>query len=103
LVAEVIQDVVDLAKHPYGNFVVQHILEHGTDEQRGLVIQALRPEVRRLARHKNASHVVERALQFCAHEERELLKIEISGGSEELARLSHSNYGSFVAKAMRRR
>lgn len=103
LVAEVLQDVMDLATHPYGNFVVQHILEHGTDEQRCLVVEALRPEVRRLARHKNASHVVEKALQYGSQEGREQLKQAIVGDAEELLRLSHSNYGSFVAKAMRRR
>mmetsp|Transcript_6655 Transcript_6655/g.15802 ORF Transcript_6655/g.15802 Transcript_6655/m.15802 type:complete len:548 (+) Transcript_6655:32-1675(+) len=103
LVTEVLHHVLDLAMHPYGNFVVQHILEHGTDEQRCLVVDALRPEVRRLARHKNASHVVERALQFCKQDEKQALKQAISGDAEELIRLSHSNYGSFVAKAMRKR
>merc|ERR1712150_22569 len=103
LVAEVMGDVLDLSKHPYGNFVVQHVLEHGTQEQRCLVVDALWPDVRRLARHKSASHVVEKALLFCCDDDREMLKKAISGDSDDLARLSNSNYGSFVAKAMRRK
>jgi len=63
----------------------------------------LKPEVSRLARHKNASHVVERAWQFGGQAGRQLLKEAISGDPEELLKLSYSNYGSFVAKVLRKR
>mmetsp|Transcript_25394 Transcript_25394/g.57578 ORF Transcript_25394/g.57578 Transcript_25394/m.57578 type:complete len:347 (-) Transcript_25394:62-1102(-) len=103
LVAEISEDVVELSRHPYGNYVVQHVLEHGAPEQKSRIALVLRPEARRLARHKVASHVVECALLHCDQEAKNLLKDAMAGDPEELASLTHSNYGSFVVKEMRKR
>lgn len=59
---ELIGSAVCLCKHPYGNFILQRALEHGSPEQRRRVVAALCPEAPRLARHTIASNVLRCAL-----------------------------------------
>eukprot|EP00448_Togula_jolla_P006526 CAMPEP_0170601766 /NCGR_PEP_ID=MMETSP0224-20130122/18033_1 /TAXON_ID=285029 /ORGANISM="Togula jolla, Strain CCCM 725" /LENGTH=535 /DNA_ID=CAMNT_0010926561 /DNA_START=233 /DNA_END=1840 /DNA_ORIENTATION=- len=102
LIQEVLGSVSDLCRHQFGNYVVQHILEHGLPEHRQMVAESLRPEVGRLAKHRVASHVVERALIYCHADDKQRLVQTMSGDSKELATLSRSLYGSFVARSMTR-
>eukprot|EP00931_Biecheleriopsis_adriatica_P031186 TRINITY_DN18314_c0_g1_i1.p1 TRINITY_DN18314_c0_g1~~TRINITY_DN18314_c0_g1_i1.p1 ORF type:complete len:627 (-),score=164.43 TRINITY_DN18314_c0_g1_i1:8-1888(-) len=103
LSAEILNDALELCRHQYGNYVVQHTLEHGTPEQKHRLCQAMIPEAGKLARHKVASHVIECALLHASAEDRQSLKDAMAGSAEELASLTASNYGSFVAKEMKKR
>jgi pumilio RNA-binding family len=72
-----------LAKDQYGNYVVQHVLEHGQPEERARVVRALAGQVVELSRHKFASNVVEKCIQFCAKDDRAALINEVLGPSED--------------------
>lgn len=95
--------MVELSKHAYGNYEVQHLLEHGSQQQRHQLLQQLICEAKRMARHKVASHVIESALVHAAHEDRQQLKAALAESVEALQSLSASNYGSFVVKEMKKR
>ena len=61
---------------------MQHTLEHGTVLQKQLLCEAMLPDIGRLARHKVASHVVERALLHSGPEERRQLKEAMASNAE---------------------
>lgn len=65
------QSVSQLAQDQYGNYVIQHVLEHGGPEERLLVVQKIAPEIVQMSMHKFASNVVERCLTHCTTEERQ--------------------------------
>jgi hypothetical protein len=100
---EVKDDAVELSRHAFGNYVVQHAFEHGSPALRHEIVQVMLPEICKLARHKSASHCVESALLHCGEEDRQAMKQAMAGDSEELASLTSSNFGSFVVKEMRKR
>merc|ERR550537_1130640 len=59
----VIENAYVLCRHPFGNYVVQHVLEYGTLSQKNAVVEALiHGGVMQLAMHRVASNVIERAL-----------------------------------------
>eukprot|EP00435_Cladocopium_sp_Y103_P044808 s1143_g12.t1 len=105
LIAKVLKDSEDLVQHQFGRFVAQAILEHGLDQQRHILAQALRTRVIDMAQHRNASHVIEKSLLYCSAVDRRALAVELlkqassqeDSGVETLAR---TQYGGFVVKAL---
>lgn len=105
LIAKVLKESEDLVQHQFGRFVAQAILEHGLDQQRHILAQALRTRVIDMAQHRNASHVIEKSLLYCSAVDRRALAVELlkqaksqeDSGVETLAR---TQYGGFVVKAL---
>ncbi|CEL99350.1 unnamed protein product [Vitrella brassicaformis CCMP3155] len=56
--------IVQLCADQYGNYVIQHIMQHGKPERKGAIIDELRANMLNLSTHKFASNVVEKALHF---------------------------------------
>merc|ERR1719203_600687 len=102
LTDKVLASAEQLCRHPFGNFVVQHLLEHGTPEQRRAVVDMLCADLQRLARHRVASHVVRSALKNASAEDKQRLVSNLSADAENLADLAHHHCGSFVVREMRR-
>lgn len=84
-----------LVKNQYGNFVVQHILEHGTDSHRSHVAAVLDRDLLNLARHRIASHVVEKALLMCSKDDRSSIRQKIQENQHQLI---GARYSSFVVR-----
>jgi len=101
LVEDVIENAYVLCRHPFGNYVVQHVLEYGTLNQRSAVVDALiHGGVMQLAMHRVASNVIERALvQSTAEARRALVGQLVSEPSATLA-MASSRYGSFIAQRL---
>lgn len=105
LISKVLKDSEDLVQHQFGRFVAQAILEHGLDQQRHILAQALRTRVIDMAQHRKASHVIEKSLLYCSAIDRRALALELlkqansqeDSGVETLAR---TQYGGFVVKAL---
>ena len=76
---EILRDAGALARDQYGNYVVQHVLQHGDDVSRKSVLSTLAGQIVPLAQHKFASNVVEKCLTYCGAEEREIMIGEILG------------------------
>lgn len=62
-----------LTRDQFGNYVIQHVVQHGTRQQRSHIISKLAPNVVQLAQHKFASNVIEKCLMFGSAADRELL------------------------------
>ncbi|CAN8315220.1 unnamed protein product [Cochlearia groenlandica] len=80
---EVLSTVSMLAQDQYGNYVVQHVLEHGKPDERTVIIKELAGKIVEMSQQKFASNVVEKCLTFGGPEERELLVNEILGTTDE--------------------
>ena len=59
---------------------MQHVLEHGSPQQRHEVVEVIHSDIQRLARHRVASHVVRCALKHSSPEDRQKLVQAIRWG-----------------------
>jgi len=111
LVEEVLQDVEPLCRHPYGNFVVQHIFEHGCKEWKERVVQQVN-NWGTLSQHRTASHVVQKALNHSTPNiVRTIVLALLRGqsppdapdylkGAPLIVHLACTRYGSFVVEEL---
>lgn len=116
LVHSIVADSYALCRHPYGNFVVQHIIEHGSADARGKIILNMVQGVQTLgfhihadaahgvpmlSKHRTASHVVQKALEFGdALHEKMIVEMLLYAplGDHDLVEVSRSRYGSYVVE-----
>jgi len=117
LAAEVINDRIilrGLVVDKFGNYVVQHFLEHTGEQQANekwqqrVVNEMCRCDkshaqsIHELARHRVASHVVDKALTYCqAPRLAEIVEAMVEN-TRELTLLAGTQYGSFVFKHLQR-
>uniref|UniRef100_A0A0C9SAH0 TSA: Wollemia nobilis Ref_Wollemi_Transcript_3604_4174 transcribed RNA sequence n=1 Tax=Wollemia nobilis TaxID=56998 RepID=A0A0C9SAH0_9CONI len=80
---EILQAVCTLAQDQYGNYVVQHVLEHGKPNERAAVIKKLAGQIVQMSQQKFASNVVEKCLVFGGPAERQILISEMLGSTDE--------------------
>ncbi|XP_047316093.1 pumilio homolog 1-like [Impatiens glandulifera] len=83
MMEEVLKSVCMLAQDQYGNYVVQHVMEHGKPEERTAIINKLTGQIVQMSQQKFASNVVEKCLTFGTPEERQLLVDEMLGSTDE--------------------
>ena len=55
---ELKEDIVPIAKSKYGNFIIQKLLNYGTNEQKQKVMKSFEGRVAELTKHKTANVVV---------------------------------------------
>ncbi len=72
---------VSLVQDQYGNYVIQHILEHGRRRDKSAIVNKMRGQILQLSQHKFASNVVEKCVEYGTPQERLLMLEEILGGS----------------------
>ncbi|XP_052180115.1 pumilio homolog 2-like [Diospyros lotus] len=80
---EILGSVSMLAQDQYGNYVVQHVLEHGKPHERSSIIKELAGKIVQMSQQKFASNVVEKCLTFGDPSERQLLVNEMLGSTDE--------------------
>ncbi|MBA0578726.1 hypothetical protein Gorai_021000, partial [Gossypium raimondii] len=80
---EILGSVSMLAQDQYGNYVVQHVLEHGKPHERSIIIKELAGKIVHMSQQKFASNVVEKCLTFGGPAERLLLVNEMLGSTDE--------------------
>ncbi|KAK7341667.1 hypothetical protein VNO80_24604 [Phaseolus coccineus] len=80
---EILGAVSMLAQDQYGNYVVQHVLEHGKPHERSSIIKELAGKIVQMSQQKFASNVVEKCLTFGGPLERQLLVHEMLGSTDE--------------------
>jgi precorrin-6B methylase 1 len=74
---ELLSETPSLVQDQYGNYVVQHVLEHGRSEDKAEIIRHLRGRIVVLSQHKFASNVVEKCVQHGGHDDRQMILEEI--------------------------
>ncbi|KAL6653861.1 hypothetical protein ACP70R_008785 [Stipagrostis hirtigluma subsp. patula] len=77
LVAEIVESVTKLASDPFGNYIVQHVLEIGGPVERSTVVQKLAGRMVSMSYHKFASNVIEKCLSFGSYHDQQLIVNEI--------------------------
>ena len=87
--AEILADASRLCKHVYGNFVMQHILEHGTHIQRKQVIACLHEDLVGISVSNSACCVLDMALTYSEVRDQENLATAILGQSLLSAMVQH--------------
>lgn len=66
-----------LVQDQYGNYVIQHILEHGKPQDKALIISKVIGHTLQLSKHKFASNVVEKCVAYGSPKDRETLINEV--------------------------
>jgi len=99
LIDEILADAKELCRHSFAQFVMQSILEHGNERQRGLVVSALLQSPFESASNKSASFLVQQALMDSSPQNRSRLLQEL-GKPEVIAKLAPLQYGQYVAKSL---
>ncbi|KJA15830.1 hypothetical protein HYPSUDRAFT_1067035 [Hypholoma sublateritium FD-334 SS-4] len=92
----------DLMKDQYGNYVIQFILEQGQDCDKAVIFADICGSLIRLAQHKYASNVCEKALMCADSERREILINEImtakprTSGENPILTMVKDQYANYV-------
>jgi len=73
----VFERVLDLTKDIYGNYVISHVLDHGSRADKDFVIEKIKGRVVNLSMHKFGSNVIEKCLVHADRNQREELIHEI--------------------------
>ncbi|KJH41081.1 RNA binding repeat protein, Pumilio-family [Dictyocaulus viviparus] len=99
----------------YGNYVVQHVLEHGTNQDRDRIVQEVRlfdlflalkvaGNVLRYAQHKFASNVIEKCLICAGGHHKTLLIDEVCGALNDtqppILLMMKDQYANYVVQKM---
>uniref|UniRef100_A0A7N0TLU4 PUM-HD domain-containing protein n=1 Tax=Kalanchoe fedtschenkoi TaxID=63787 RepID=A0A7N0TLU4_KALFE len=80
---EILRSVCKLAQDQYGNYVIQHVLEHGKPHERSCIISKLTGQIVQMSQQKFASNVVEKCLTFGDPVERQILVDEMLGSTDD--------------------
>ncbi|XP_072305812.1 uncharacterized protein [Eucyclogobius newberryi] len=93
-----------LFKDQYGNYVIQHVLEHGRPEDKSKIVAEVRGKVLVLSQHKFASNVVEKCVIHSSRAERALLIDEVccqkDGPHSALYSMMKDQYANYVVQRM---
>ncbi|KAJ0249507.1 Pumilio 4 [Hirschfeldia incana] len=101
IMGEVMNSVCTLAQDQYGNYVIQHIIQHGKPHERTEIINKLAGQIVTMSQQKFASNVVEKCLTFGGPEERQVLVNEMLGYTDEnepLQAMMKDPFGNYVVQ-----
>jgi len=98
-VTEIVKELLycsnSLVQDQYGNYVIQHVLKHGRNEDKNEVVRQLQGKIVKFSQHKFASNVVEQCVEFGTQESRQWIIDEIlaeEGALEIMMKHQYANY-----------
>lgn len=100
-------NILELSKNKFGNYVIQKILEKGVRSQdRKAICHSLLGNARMLSIHKFSSNVVEKCIQYCKAEDKALVIRELLGvdqvdneeESQSIYFMMDNKYGNYVVQ-----
>ncbi|KAI5926421.1 armadillo-type protein [Camillea tinctor] len=93
-----------LISDQYGNYVTQHIIAHGEPEDRSKMINLVIDRLLFLSKHKFASNVVEKCIEFGTAEERKAIRTQLtatgSDGTSPLQIMMKDQFGNYVIQKL---
>ncbi|KAJ8602810.1 hypothetical protein CTAYLR_002583 [Chrysophaeum taylorii] len=87
-----------LIEDSYANYVVQHAIQYGRSQDRQILVAAVRANLVDFSRHKFASNVVEKCLDYGNPEQRSQLINEIFAEASTLRLLIVDNFANYVVQ-----
>ena len=86
----------------YGNYVTQHVIEHGGLEDRAKIITLITAQLVTFSKHKFASNVVEKSIQHGNQAQRQRIVSTLTAlddrGDSPLLHLMKDQYGNYVIR-----
>eukprot|EP00826_Nyctotherus_ovalis_P058334 TRINITY_DN8006_c0_g2_i11.p1 TRINITY_DN8006_c0_g2~~TRINITY_DN8006_c0_g2_i11.p1 ORF type:complete len:159 (+),score=67.91 TRINITY_DN8006_c0_g2_i11:428-904(+) len=95
VVKQMVKNSIEMAQNPYGNYVVQLVLENYSRESVVGVIEALRGRVPQLSSTKFSSNVIEKCMEKADEKLRNEIIREITN-ADSLIGLMKNKFGNFV-------
>ncbi|KAI1144191.1 ARM repeat-containing protein [Hypoxylon sp. FL0543] len=88
----------------YGNYVTQHIIAQGEPEDRQQVIQLVLQKLLFFSKHKFASNVVEKSIEYGTNEDRKAIRSQLtalhSDGTSPLQLMMKDQFGNYVIQKL---
>ncbi|KAK0630714.1 armadillo-type protein [Bombardia bombarda] len=88
----------------YGNYVIQHVIKQGEDEDRLKIIRLITNQAFSFSKHKFASNVVEKCLEFGTPEQRRHIRDQVMGYGEDgtniLEAMIMDQFGNYVIQKL---
>ncbi|ULT82542.1 hypothetical protein L5515_017927 [Caenorhabditis briggsae] len=89
----------------YGNYVIQHVIEHGSASDKEKIVQdVISDDLLKFAQHKFASNVIEKCLTYGGHAERNLIIDKVCGDpndpSPPLLQMMKDPFANYVVQKM---
>ncbi|KAF0896944.1 hypothetical protein E2562_030790 [Oryza meyeriana var. granulata] len=101
LISEIVEGVPELAAHQFGNYVVQHIVEHGGEFVRGMILTKLKGWIVQMSCRKYGSNVMEKCLTFGSIHDRLMIAAEIAyAGEEQILMVMLDQHGNYVIQKL---
>merc|ERR1719389_380565 len=100
IVAAVVAEIDSLSRHPFANYVVQHILEYVPAHRYQVVHGLIQVGALELAQHRVASNIIERVFEHCNPENQQALAQSILATEYAIVEMGCSRYGSFTVRRM---
>ena len=94
-------NVEELSMDAYGNYVIQHILEHGTIENVEAVLSCVKKNLPKMSRQKFSSNVIEKALEHSNDVQRKEIVREIlkeEKGVNILGEMMRDKFANYVVQ-----
>ena len=92
--------IKDLVQDQYGNYVVQHILEHGRNCDKDMIVNEVFGRVPDLSCHKFASNVVEKCVVHSEKKHRSRLIDEVCGTPNAMFDMMKDQFANYVIQKM---
>lgn len=100
LLAQLLANTDHLLLDQYGNYVIQHVLDHGDQVNKSRIVSRIEGRVLMLSQHKFASNVVEKCVSNASCEERSRLISEVCQDDSYLGSMIKDQYGNYVIQKM---
>ncbi|KAI4869106.1 ARM repeat-containing protein [Hypoxylon rubiginosum] len=97
LISKITENATRLVQDPFGNYVVQYIIDLNDTAFTEPLVQQFRGRICQLSRHKFSSNVIEKCLR-CGNEDSKDLMVNELLSPGEMDRLLRDNFGNYVVQ-----
>ncbi|RHY29176.1 hypothetical protein DYB32_005366 [Aphanomyces invadans] len=106
--APILREIQDsyglLVNDQYGNYVIQHVLQHGPPSQRTALINRIYPDIIRFSYHKFSSNVIEKCLSYASVKQLRVIMHHILNSSDNgecpLQIMMKDQYANYVVQKL---
>lgn len=102
LIDDALAAAVPLCAHPFANYVMQHILEHGSREHRRRLVATLVEEMPRIAGARHAPAVLSKVVVSGCRDERKAIARALLSDPANFLRLAMDRFGHIATKQLLR-